>query len=102
MVPLAQRNRVATALVLSIGFNCLLLIAAFITDTRDGTETVLSKIVSVLGLPAGAVAEVLGGGEHGGGGQVLVMLAASLVFYAAIAWSLLLLWVRIRSKHRRA
>ena len=51
---LFRETRVEGAVALSLIFNCLLLLATFFGYSRDGEPNAVSRVVEVLGLPAGA------------------------------------------------
>jgi|SRR5579872_523468 len=102
MSSLFQRRRIEVAGVLSLVFNCLLFVASFLTDPRGGNASTISRVIEILGLPAGAVAELLAGGAHGGTAQVIVMIGSSVLLYMGIAWIALRLFVRSPGRVQRS
>lgn len=101
MIALPQKRRVMASIIISLAFNCLLLIISFVTDPRGGRPNFASGIVEILGLPGGVAAAALAGGEHGGAAQLLVMIASLILFYAVVAWLILRLCVRSPEGHPR-
>jgi len=90
-----QFRRIAIALALSLGFNCFLVVLSVIGGLNRDERSPLSKVIEVLGLPAGLIAWPFAGHGHDLS-EAVIMGASRIVFYALLAWLGLTLLARRR------
>jgi hypothetical protein len=87
-------RRWKNALIASIVFNSVLFTVPL--GPRRYQSSPIGEIVEVLGKPGGAFTEATFPGH--GGIQILVMILASVIFYAMFAWLVFAGWDRIHGR----
>jgi len=94
-----QIRRVVIALTASVVLNGVLIAVPFFADPLRFPLSTVGRIAALLGGPAGAFAQWFLPGH--GGAQVLLLIASSLLLYAAVAWMALTAWVWLRERPGR-
>lgn len=95
-----QTRRIVVALALSVGLNILLGALSVVSGAETNEHSLLSKIIEILGAPAGLIAWPFA--AHGHDLAEAVIMTASLIFaYALVAW-FVLAWLARRRRQRCA
>ncbi len=94
-----QARRAAIALIASVVLNAILITVPFFADPLRFPFSTAGRVAGFLGEPAGVFTQWLLPGH--GGIQVLLLIASSVLFYAAMACLALTAWAWLRERPGR-
>lgn len=84
-----NRRRWLVAMISSIIMNAFLIVADAATSSQSGEESPFQHVIRVLGMPGGAITEMLMGNRHPDSAVIMVLLLCSFGTYVLIFWLLL-------------